>query len=82
LLGQLDYTPSRAPRSFADAPEKAKSRDGIAGAVTAAVVARGHVVGPLRRLVAGVPGLILLQSACTGFRPVYCTLDRCSPGRC
>ncbi len=56
--------------------KKRRIHDGIAGAVIAAGIALGHWVDPLWLLVPGILGVILLQSAFTGFCPVYFILDR------
>lgn len=56
--------------------KKRRLHDGIAGAVIAAGIALGHWVDPLWLLVPGILGVILLQSAFTGFCPVYFILDR------
>jgi hypothetical protein len=53
--------------------------DGIAGAVISVGVALGYFVNPLWLLVPGGLGITLLQSAFTGFCPVYFTLDKFSP---
>ena len=58
---------------------KRKIHDGIAGAVIAAGVALGYYVDPMWLLLPGILGLVLLQSAFTGFCPVYYTLDKIDP---
>ncbi len=58
---------------------KRKVHDGIAGAVITLGVALGYFVHPLWLLVPAVLGLTLLQSAFTGFCPVYYTLDKIEP---
>lgn len=50
--------------------------DGIAGAVITLGVLLGYYANPLWLLVPGVLGITLLQSAFTGFCPVYYTLER------
>jgi len=55
---------------------KRRIHDGIAGAVVAAGTALGYWVDPLWLIVPGVLGLTLVQSAFTGFCPVYFVLDR------
>lgn len=55
---------------------KRRIHDGIAGVIIAAGAGLGYWVDPLWLLVPGVLGLILLQSAFTGFCPVYFILDR------
>ncbi|WP_126456947.1 YgaP family membrane protein [Sulfuriflexus mobilis] len=58
---------------------KRKVHDGIAGAVITLGVVLGHYIDPLWLWVPGVLGLTLLQSAFTGFCPVYYTLDKIEP---
>ena len=58
---------------------KRRVHDGIAGAVIAVGTALGHYVDPMWLLVPGILGLTLLQSAFTGFCPVYYTLDKIEP---
>ncbi len=55
---------------------KRRIHDGIAGAVMTAGVGLGYWVDPLWLLVPGVLGVTLLQSAFTGFCPVYFLLER------
>lgn len=50
--------------------------DGIVGAVIAIGVALGYFADPLWLWVPGLLGLTLLQSAFTGFCPLYYTLDK------
>ncbi len=50
--------------------------DGIAGAVITAGVVLGYAVSPVWLLVPGLLGVILLQSAFSGFCPVYFLLER------
>ena len=59
--------------------KKRRLHDGIAGAVIFLGVVLGYYVDPLWLLVPGVLGLVLLQSAFTGFCPVYYTLDKIDP---
>ncbi len=56
--------------------KKRRIHDGIAGGVTAAGVALGYWGSPLWLLVPGILGVTLLQSAFTGFCPVYFILDK------
>lgn len=56
--------------------KKRRLHDGIAGAVITAGVLLGYYVSPVWLLVPGVLGITLLQSAFTGFCPVYYTLDK------
>ncbi len=55
---------------------KRRLHDGIAGAVMTAGVGLGYWVDPLWLLVPGVLGVTLLQSAFTGFCPVYFLLEK------
>ncbi len=55
---------------------KRRIHDGIAGAVMTAGVGLGYWVDPLWLLVPGVLGVTLLQSAFTGFCPVYFLLEK------
>ena len=55
---------------------KRRIHDGIAGAVVTIWVALGQWSNPLWLLVPGLLGVILVQSAFTGFCPVYFILDR------
>ena len=59
--------------------KKRRIHDGIAGAVITAGVLLGHYCNPLWLLVPGVLGVVLIQSAFTGFCPVYYTLDKVIP---
>ena len=55
---------------------KRRIHDGIAGAVVTIWVALGQWSNPLWLLVSGLLGVTLVQSAFTGFCPVYFILDR------
>ena len=55
---------------------KRRIHDGIAGAVVTIWVALGQWSNPLWLLVPGLLGVMLVQSAFTGFCPVYFILDR------
>jgi len=55
---------------------KRRLHDGIVGVVMTAGVGLGYWVDPLWLLVPGVLGVTLLQSAFTGFCPVYFLLER------
>ncbi len=55
---------------------KRRIHDGIAGAVIVTGIALGHWVHPYWLWVPGLLGLTLLQSAFTGFCPVYFILDK------
>lgn len=50
--------------------------DGIVGAVITVTVLLGYYSNPLWLLVPGVLGLVLVQSAFSGFCPLYYTLDK------
>ena len=50
--------------------------DGIAGAVITVGVVLGYAVSPVWLLVPGLLGVTLLQSAFSGFCPVYFLLER------
>lgn len=56
--------------------QKRRIHDGIAGGVITIGVLLGYYVSPVWLLVPGVLGVTLLQSAFTGFCPVYFTLDK------
>ncbi len=55
---------------------KRKIHDGIVGVVITAGLALGIWVDPLWFWLPGIVGLLLIQSAVTGFCPVYYTLDK------
>ena len=57
---------------------KRRIHDGIAGTVIVCGVAMGHL-DPAWLWVPGILGLVLVQSAFTGFCPVYFILDRTCP---
>ncbi len=50
--------------------------DGIVGAVITIGVLLGYYVAPIWLLLPGLIGVTLIQSAFTGFCPVYYTLDK------
>ncbi len=50
--------------------------DGIVGAVITVGVGLGYYLSPIWLLLPGIIGITLIQSAFTGFCPVYYTLDR------
>ena len=50
--------------------------DGIVGAVITLGVLLGYFVAPVWLLLPGIIGVTLIQSAFTGFCPVYYTLDK------
>jgi hypothetical protein len=55
---------------------KRKIHDGIVGALIAGGVGLGIWVNPAWLWLPGILGLALVQSAFTGFCPLYYTLDR------
>lgn len=55
---------------------KRRIHDGIVGAVITAGVGLGYWADPLWLLLPGVIGVTLIQSAFTGFCPVYFILER------
>ncbi|HSE89276.1 MAG TPA: DUF2892 domain-containing protein [Candidatus Binatia bacterium] len=55
---------------------KRRVHDGIVGAIITAGVALGYYGSPLWLWVPGIIGVTLVQSAFTGFCPVYYTLDK------
>ena len=56
--------------------KKRRIHDGIAGAAIAIGVLLGYYVDPLWLFVPGLLGATMLQSAFSGFCPVYYTLDK------
>ena len=50
--------------------------DGIVGAVITIGALLGYYVAPIWLLLPGLIGVTLIQSAFTGFCPVYYTLDK------
>lgn len=58
---------------------KRRIHDGIVGALIAAGVLLGYFANPLWLLLPGILGLVLFQSAFSGFCPVYYVLDRSCP---
>lgn len=59
---------------------KRRIHDGIVGAVIAAGVALAYWVSPTWLLLPGLIALAMVQSAFTGFCPVYFALDRLGVG--
>jgi hypothetical protein len=59
--------------------KKRRVHDGIAGVLITLGVLLGYYVNPLWLLLPGILGITLLQSAFTGFCPVYFTLDKVMP---
>lgn len=55
---------------------KRRIHDGIVGAIIAAGSGLGYWIDPVWLLVPGVIGVTLIQSAFTGFCPVYFVLDK------
>jgi hypothetical protein len=58
---------------------KRRIHDGIAGALIAAGVLLGYFANPLWLWLPGILGVVLFQSAFSGFCPVYYVLDRVCP---
>ena len=56
--------------------KKRRIHDGVAGALITLGVVLGYYHDPLWLLLPGLLGITLVQSAFTGFCPVYFTLDR------
>jgi len=56
--------------------KKRRIHDGIAGAVVTVGVILGYFSSPLWFLLPGLLGVVLIQSAFTGFCPVYYVLDK------
>ncbi|MDH3673138.1 MAG: DUF2892 domain-containing protein [Gammaproteobacteria bacterium] len=56
--------------------QKRRLHDGIVGAVITVGVVLGYYLSPVWLLLPGVVGIALVQSAFTGFCPVYYTLDK------
>ncbi len=55
--------------------KKRRIHDGIAGALVTVGVILGYFANPLWLLLPGLLGVTLIQSAFTGFCPVYYVLD-------
>mgnify|MGYP003967304779 FL=1 len=55
---------------------KRRIHDGVAGAVVTIGVVLGYWIDPVWLLVPGLLGVTLVQSAFTGFCPVYFLLDK------
>ncbi|MBT3510997.1 MAG: DUF2892 domain-containing protein [Nitrospina sp.] len=55
---------------------KRRIHDGVAGAVVTIGVVLGYWIDPVWLLVPGLLGVTLVQSAFTGFCPVYFILDK------
>lgn len=58
---------------------KRRIHDGIAGALITLGVLLGYYLNPLWLWLPGILGVTLLQSAFTGFCPVYFILDKTCP---
>lgn len=56
--------------------KKRRIHDGIAGALVTLGVLLGYYVNPAWLLLPGILGILLVQSAFTGFCPVYFSLDK------
>ena len=59
-----------------DNMNKRRVHDGIAGALITVGTGLGYYIDSAWLLVPGILGLILVQSAFTGFCPVYYTLEK------
>jgi len=55
---------------------KRRIHDGLVGALVTLGVVLGFYLNPLWLLLPGIIGVALIQSAFTGFCPVYYTLDK------
>jgi hypothetical protein len=55
---------------------KRRIHDGIVGAVVTIGAAMGYWIDPIWLLVPGILGVTLVQSALTGFCPLYFILDK------
>jgi len=60
--------------------KKRRIHDGIVGVLLVGGVALGHWIDPLWLLLPAALGVTLIQSAFTGFCPVYYTLDLLDKG--
>jgi len=59
---------------------KRRVHDGITGTIITLGVALGYYINPLWLWVPGIIGATLVQSAFTGFCPVYYALDKVGIG--
>lgn len=59
--------------------ENTRMHDGIAGALVLLGALLGAFVNPYWLLLPGIVGALMLQSAFTGFCPVYFALDKWAP---
>lgn len=59
---------------------KRRIHDGIVGVLVAAGVLLGYFADPLWLWLPGILGLVLFQSAFSGFCPLYFILDKATPG--
>ena len=60
---------------------KTRIHDGVAGALVTLGVILGYWINPLWLLLPGILGIVLVQSAFTGFCPVYFTLNKVMKGQ-
>lgn len=58
---------------------KRSIHDGIVGAVITLGVLLGNFISPVWYLLPAIIGVVLIQSAFTGFCPVYFALDKYCP---
>ena len=59
--------------------KKRRIHDGLVGAVIVLGVLLTHFIDPLWILLPGIVGVTMLQSAFSGFCPLYYTLDKIMP---
>lgn len=62
-----------------DLMKKRRIHDGIAGGLITLGAVLGYYFNPLWIILAGLIGVLMLQSAFTRFCPVYYTLDKILP---
>jgi hypothetical protein len=60
---------------------KRRIHDGIVGVLVAAGVLLGYFADPLWLWLPGLLGLVLFQSAFSGFCPLYYVLDKACPDK-
>ena len=60
--------------------ENTRMHDGIAGFLILFGVVLGYLADPLWFWISGIVGALMLQSAFTGFCPVYYLLGKCCSG--
>jgi len=59
--------------------DKVRVHDGVVGSVVTVGTVLGYYVDSTWLLIPAIIGVVLIQSAFTGFCPVYCTLDKIQP---